>query len=203
MQIAELKIATIFGRFRHGTRRPTARQCSERNLCSTLTYPHKFKNHDRRSLFLELIHLPECGLGPFVSIFLINGKPSNSNIKYDGVFYRLGYASDGKGESMMSLIFLGIFWLLVFVFYSVVYLFKINSTFTDYALFLPNIIVGLLSEIGIPGLLHPPGAHDSSCGLGFHRPGVVGYIAIFLLASAVFLLCASVFGAIINFLSKS
>lgn len=100
---------------------------------------------------------------------------------------------------MNDLKYLAVFWFVIFVFYSAAYLLKINSTFTDYAFFMPRIIVGLLSEVGIPNLLHSSTPHDQDCGLGFCRPSIPGYIAIFLLVSSLFLLCKIICRTIIDY----
>jgi hypothetical protein len=92
-------------------------------------------------------------------------------------------------KNMVDVKYVAIFWCVVFVFYGGIYLIKINSTFTDFVWFVPYIIAGLLNEIGIPYLLHSSTPHYTFCGLGFHRPSVLGYAVIILLTSSLFWLC--------------
>jgi hypothetical protein len=99
---------------------------------------------------------------------------------------------------MIDVRYLAVFWFVVVVFYSVVYLLKVNSTFTDYAFLTPRIITGVLSEVGVPYVLHSLIPSEQDCHLGFSRPSVFGYCVIFALVSSFLLLCGTIYNVVVG-----
>jgi hypothetical protein len=97
--------------------------------------------------------------------------------------------------------YLAVFWFVIVVFYSIVCLSKINSTFTDYAFLIPRIITGLLSELGVPNLLHSSIPKKQDCHWGFSKPSLFGYFVIFVLVSSFILLCGTIYNVVVGWLN--